>query len=95
MPKLKKGDMARSMDTLGGLIEMHQKADDITDLTMAHLIRPTTTTSKGMHERTFRNKVRDPETFTVRELMLTVRKLGFTEDEMLKWIRPMLKGEQQ
>lgn len=93
MPKLKKGSMEKAMDFLSGLIEMHQKVDDVTNATMAHLIRPKTSSSPGMNERTFRNKVRDPSTMSVGELSITMRKLHFTEDEALQWIRMVLNGD--
>lgn len=86
MPKLKKSWMDKAMDTLSGLIELHQKVDDVSDATMAHLIKP-----GGMNERTFRRKVKDPESFTVGELVATMRRLHFTEEDVLKWVAPLLK----
>lgn len=93
MPKLKKGLFEKAMDMLSGLIEMHQKVDDMSNATMAHLIRPGSSSKPGMNERTFRNKVLDPETFTVRELAITMRRLHFTEEEVMEWVRLILRGE--
>lgn len=93
MPKLKKNFMQKAWDMLSGLIEMHQKVDDMSNATMAHLIRPGTSSKPGMNERTFRNKVLDPGTFTLQEFVVTARSLHFTEEEALEWFKLVLKGE--
>lgn len=90
MPRLKKGCLEDAMTKLSNLIVMHQKDEGMSDESMAHLIRPGTKTSKGMHERTFHDKAKDPERFTVLELAVMMRRLHFTEEDVLRWVRPLL-----
>lgn len=91
MPKLTKSPMQKAAARLTGLIRMHQDEENISDTSMAKLIRPGTKEKPGMHVKTYQDKLRDPGTFTVRELAVAVRRLHMSEEELLGVIRLVLK----
>ena len=86
MPKLakKKPNAAKRAEIyLTKEIETKQKCEALTDEEMGEKI--------GRNARTYRNKVKDPETFKLGELRIVFRALKFSEEEAARWIRLVLE----
>ena len=64
-------------------IETKQKFEALSDEEMGKKI--------GRNARTYRNKVKDPGTFYLRELRIVLRALNFTEAEANRWIHMALE----
>ena len=64
-------------------IEAKQKCEALSDEDMGEKI--------GRNARTYRNKVKDPGTFYLRELRIVLRALHFTEAEVNRWIHLVLE----
>lgn len=74
MPVIKYSYEEKKSQYLIGNIKKHQAAEQITDRIMAKYL--------NINERTYQNKLREPDKFKYSEIVKIFKRLGFTQEEI-------------